>query len=252
MKNKKQYITELQKQLKSLSTIQKAKASERYFPHGVNCLGVNAVDIKSIIIDFHKNNIDLDPAEILDITEQFLKVAVYNEEVLLAFGLLNKLSKQHFDDSLLLRFEYWLGHYVENWSQCDDLCMKTIYQFMLSRPHLIESVQQWSFSTNPWLRRASNVVWVKFIKRKMGKNTYYLNKQLVFQNCDLLLEDSDEFVQKSVGWLLKVTAAHHQDDVVQYLYDNHTTMWRHTIRYAIEKMEPDLRKQILSLKHNKQ
>ena len=53
MKNKKQYITELQKQLKSLSTVQKAKASERYFPHGVNCLGVNAVDIKSIIIDFY-------------------------------------------------------------------------------------------------------------------------------------------------------------------------------------------------------
>ena len=86
----------------------------------------------------------------------------------------------------------------------------------------------------------------------MGKNTYYLNKQLVFQNCDLLLEDSDEFVQKSVGWLLKVTAAHHQDDVVQYLHDNHTKMWRHTIRYAIEKMDQDLRKQILSLKHKKQ
>jgi 3-methyladenine DNA glycosylase AlkD len=88
---------------------------------------------------------------------------------------------------------------------------------------------------------------VKFVKRKIGKSTYYLDKELVFKNCDLLINDKDEFVQKSIGWLLKATSLHHQDDVIKYIEMNFEKMTRLTIRYAIEKMETSTRKDILSL-----
>lgn len=159
--------------------------------------------------------------------------------------MINKFVKKHYNDDLLLRFKFWLEHYANNWSLVDDLCIKTIYQFFLSRPHLIINTQHWAHSNVSWCRRGSNVVWVKFIHRKIGKTTYRLDKALIFKQCDLLLADKDEFVQKSVGWLLKVTSVHYQNDVIDYIQKHSTIMTRSTIRYAIEKMPKVIRHKLL-------
>lgn len=252
MKSHEFYLERIKTDLAAVSTAEKAEASRRYFPHGINCLGATAAEIKSVIKKFYAEYSDLTCMEMLSVTEYILKHAEFNEETLLAFGLINKFVKlntkreDNYDDDLLLRFEYWLEHYANNWSLVDDLCIKTIYQFLLSRPHLIENTQHWTYSEISWCRRASNVVWVKFIKRKMGKTTYYLDKALVFKNCDALLEDDNEFVQKSIGWLLKVTAVEYETDVIAYLKKNYSKLQRSTLRYAIEKMDDDTRKLIMS------
>lgn len=233
--------------LERISTEKKAESSRRYFPHGINCIGATASDIKLIILNFQTDNDDIKSEEMLTITEYILRNAEFSEEILVAFGLINKFIKSNYDDDLLLRFEFWLENYTTNWSHVDDLCIKTIYQFLLTRPHLIEQTNHWADSKVSWCRRASNVVWVKFVKRKIGKSIYYLNKELVFKNCALLIHDKDEFVQKSMGWLLKATSVHHQDDVINYIEMNYQEMPRVTIRYAIEKMETSTRKYILSL-----
>ena len=246
MKSLETYKQEIIKSLKAISTEKKAIASRRYFPLGINCIGANAADIKLIITSFHHYNSNLSAEQTLCITEYLLKNAHYNEEVLIAFGLINKFVKRHYQDDLLHRFEYWLEHYISNWSQVDDLCIKTIYLFFMTRPHLITTTQHWRLSQVSWCRRASNVVWVKFVKRKIGKSIYCLDKKLIFKNCDQLILDNDDYVQKSVGWLLKVTAIHYEEDVISYLKNNYTKMTRPTIRYAIEKMHTNTKKEILS------
>jgi len=62
------------------------------------------------------------------------------------------------------------------------------------------------------------------------------------------MHDKDEYVQKSIGWLLKVTSVHHLHDVIEYIEENASIMSRPTIRYAIEKMHVDTRKRLLSIK----
>ncbi len=241
------YTVIIRSELKKVSTFEKIESTKRYFPHGIICIGATASDIKTIIANFHSNNSHLSADEVLCITEEVLKNSKYSEEVMVAYGLINKFVKKNYDDELLLRFEYWLENYSTNWALVDDLCIKTIYNFLFARPHLIEKTQHWSVSKVSWCRRASNVVWVKFIKRKMGKSIYYLDKNLVFQNCDILLRDEDEFVQKSVGWILKVTSLQYDEDVMNYILKNHKSMERSTIRFAIEKFAVETRQEILSL-----
>jgi len=241
------YVEALKTQLRQVSSPEKAASARRYFPQGINCMGVTASDITSTIASFKADNPDLSAQDMLLVSEAVLKNAQYSEEILVAFGLILNLVKSHYDDDLLLRFRYWLEHYASNWSHVDDLCIKTIYRFLMARPHLIESTQVWSHSNVSWCRRASNVVWVKFIKRPMGKSLYCLDTRLVFENCDLLMRDEDEFVQKSVGWLLKVTAQHHKEEVIDYLKVNLHHMKRPTLRYALEKVDSDTRKHILSI-----
>ena len=246
------YAARIKTDLANVSSVEKAESSRRYFPNGIHCCGANAADIKLIVKTFQEKYSQLTAEQTLSLIEYLLENAEFNEEKLIAFALLNTFVKRHYEDDLLQRFEYWLEHYADNWALVDDLCIKTIYQFLMARPHLIETTQHWAHSKVSWCRRASNVVWVKFIKRKIGKTTYYLNKELVFQNCDLLMSDSDEFVQKSIGWLLKVTATEHEADVITYLEkflakDSSTKIPRSTLRYAIEKMETPTRKRLLSL-----
>lgn len=233
------------KRLKQLSTPEKATSAKRYFPNGIHCSGLNAADIKLIIRDFQDEHSAFTPDEFLSLTEYLLKNANYSEEIMIAFGLLNKFVKKQFDESLLKRFEFWLESYASNWAHVDDLCLKTIFPFLMARPHLIETTQRWIYSTSPWCRRAGNVVWVKFIQRKIGKQVYCLNTDLVFANCDELLNDSDEFVQKSVGWLLKVTSIHHEQLVIEYLLKNKANMQRATLRYAIEKLSVEKRQALM-------
>ena len=228
-----------------LSSKEKAQSSARYFPEGIHCIGVTASDITNIIKAFQSQFPELDAELTLVLVEYLLKHRDYHEEVMIAFGLLNRFIKKSYDDSLMDRFEYWLEHYTNNWAQVDDLCIKTIYQFFLARPYLIKTTQHWAHSKVSWCRRASNVVWVKFIKRKIGKAEYHLDPKLVFENCNTLLHDHDEFVQKSIGWLLKVTATHHEKAVVEYLSKNGSLMPRLTIRYAIEKLDKSTRDEIL-------
>ena len=233
-------------ELKERATPEKAKAAARYFPEGFVCLGAKATDITEVVKLFYLTYPAFDAEYILEITEYILQHHQYNEEVLIAFSLLNKQVKKHFTDDLLARFHFWLENYCSNWAHVDDLCLKTIFPFLMARPHLIIETQHWNQSKSPWCRRASNVVWVKFISRKIGKKTYQLDKALVFQNCDTLLLDKDNFVQKSIGWLLKVTLVHHQDDVINYIQHNYQQMPRATIRYALEKLEAEQRKQLLA------
>jgi len=247
MKEIDRYIKPIKNHLKQLSSAAKAESSRRYFPAEIHCIGATAADIKLVIADFHLEHSELTALDVLSVSECLLEQAEFSEETLVAFGLINKLVRNNYDESLLLRFEFWLEHYATNWSHVDDLCIKTIYQFLLARPHLIEKTQRWAHSKVSWCRRASNVVWVKFIRRPVERSVYCLDKALVFSNCDLLMRDKDEYVQKSNGWLLKVTSVHHLQDVIEYIEANASVMARPTIRYAIEKMDADTRKRLLSL-----
>ncbi len=242
------YVRELKNALQAISSKEKAVASRRYFPNGIEVIGATAGDIKLIIKSFQIQHKSLTAEQTLAISEELLAEAKYSEEKLLAFGLLNKFVGKNFDEQFLVRCEYWLENYADNWSLVDDLCIKTLYLFLMKRPHLIEKTQHWAHSKVSWCRRASNVVWVKFIERKIGKSIYRLDTTLIFQNCDLLLNDSDEFVQKSVGWLLKVTSVHHQQAVIDYLEMHSNEIPRSILRYAIEKMDNTTRQRLLKFK----
>lgn len=240
-----EYVLLIKRQLTKVSTYEKAQSSKRYFPQGINCIGANAADIKQIIKQFHIEHAHLTPEQVLCITEDIIHHSEFSEQIMVAYGLINKFVKKHYDDSLLLRFEYWLENYANNWALVDDLCIKALFNFLMARPHLIEKTQAWAQSDIPWCRRASNVAWVKFIRRPIGLSVYYLDIKLVFKNCDLLIGDPNEFVQKSVGWLLKVTAIHHQNEVLDYLRLNQQNMQRSTIRYALEKVDNSSRQKLL-------
>jgi len=62
-----------------------------------------------------------------------------------------------------------------------------------------------------------------------------------------LLHDPDDLVQKGYGWMLKEASRKHQQEVFDFIQEHKKTMPRTALRYAIEKMPDDLRKEAMSL-----
>jgi 3-methyladenine DNA glycosylase AlkD len=89
-----------------------------------------------------------------------------------------------------------------------------------------------------WAKRGAAVTLILPARKGMVLDT-------VFEIADNLLEDKDDLVQKGYGWMLKEASKQHQKQVYDYIIKNKAKMPRTALRYAIEKMPPDLRKEAM-------
>ena len=64
-----------------------------------------------------------------------------------------------------------------------------------------------------------------------------------------MLTGSDDMVQKGYGWMLKVAADKHQQVILNFVVKRKEVMPRTALRYAIEKMPPELK--AIAIKKNK-
>ena len=240
---------ELRQALRTAADPTKAAALQRYFREPIASLGVPNAKAEAIAAEAVARY-GMSPGQRLALAEELIATAEYHEELILAFALVRKVVKRYPGDDLLDTFERWLRVGVSNWAQCDDLSLKVIYEFLLGHPELIPRVGGWTKSDAPWVRRAGNVALVKFVRRRIGSGTYHLPIEIVLENADRLLDDPDVYVQKSIGWLLKVAAAEHPDAVVGYLADRVARMDRGTFRDALERVDPHVRRSMMALRGN--
>jgi 3-methyladenine DNA glycosylase AlkD len=160
------------------------------------------------------------------------------EEAVVAFEWAYRLHKEYEPGDFPM-LERWLQKYVNNWAKCDTLCNHTIGAFVEQHPQFISNLKQWALSDNRWLRRAAAVTLI--IPAKKGK---FLND--IFVISDTLLTDEDDLVQKGCGWLLKDAGILHRQEIFDYVMKNRRSMPRTTLRYAIERMPPELKRQAMA------
>jgi 3-methyladenine DNA glycosylase AlkD len=78
------------------------------------------------------------------------------------------------------------------------------------------------------------------IPTRKGK---FLNAILEIANA--LLTDTDDLVQKGYGWMLKAASQAHQQEIFHYVISRKNEMPRTALRYAIEKMPAEMRKEAM-------
>ena len=175
--------------------------------------------------------------EILELCETLLKSG-YSEERTIAFDWAFRLKKQYTRDDFSL-FESWLKTYVTGWGSCDDFCTHAFGVYIYQFPEYVKDVKKWAVFDNTWMRRASAVVLIYSIRRDA----------LIehgFQTADILLMDQDTMVQKGYGWMLKEISNIYPHRVFEYVMVNKERMPRTSLRYAIEKLKPELRKKAMA------
>lgn len=136
-------------------------------------------------------------------------------------------------------FDKWVRNYVGNWAACDTLCNHTVGTFVMMYPEYIERLKKWAHSDNRWTKRAAAVSLIVPARKGLFRSD-------IFEIADTLLTDDDDMVRKGYGWMLKAAADHTQRDVFGYVMSKKDVMPRTALRYAIEKMPSEMKKQAMA------
>jgi 3-methyladenine DNA glycosylase AlkD len=208
------------------------KSALHFFKEPITLYGVKTAVVEKIA-KAHFKTIKTEPAAVILNFCNELWRSGYMEEAFIAchwsYSIRQTYEPKHFKV-----FEQWVHSYVTNWAMCDTLCNHTVGAFVERFPVYIADLKRWAQSRNRWMRRASAVSLI--IPARQG---LFLSD--IFKIADTLLLDSDDLVQKGYGWMLKAASQAHQKEVFEYVMRKKSTMPRTALRYAIEKMPPELR-----------
>lgn len=216
---------------------EKVKISgQKFFKEEIKLLGVKAAGVNKIAKEYFKSIHKKSKKDIFIFCEKLWQSG-YLEESFIACKW-SYFKKDEYEPEDFKTFENWLNLYISNWAACDTFCNHTVGTFLEMYPEFLTELKKWAKSDNRWVRRASAVSLI--IPARKGK---FLND--IFEIADILLTDEDDLVQKGYGWLLKASGEAKQNEIFQYVIENKNKMPRTALRYAIEKMPPELRKKAM-------
>lgn len=211
-----------------------------FFQHEIDTWGVRAVALKHIASAAWKQVKPLPPNPRNRLCELLWKSGKI-EEGILAVYLYDHLRKSCGECEFKL-FERWIDRHVDNWATCDAIGTRLVAASLKNQPLLVAHLHTWARSANRWKRRASAVSLV--FETRAGRCTAD-----ILTLAATLLPDTDDMVQKGVGWLLK-DAYRAAPSAVSEFWETHAAEAPALVlRIASEKMPESLRLHFRSLRN---
>ena len=229
-------LDEIRSTLKERGDPKLAESGKRFFKEEVTSYGMKTAEVTKIARSYLPALKKLEKEEIFSLCED-LFAAGYLDESFIAATWLPHFSDR-FEPADLIAFEDWIERYVTNWATCDTFCNHAVGDLLVQYPDCTKRLYTWAESENRWLRRAAAVSLI--VPAKKGE---FLEE--AFRIADILLLDTEDLVQKGYGWLLKEESRKHRDEVFAYVQAKKRRMPRTALRYAIELMPQEMRKEAM-------
>ena len=209
---------------------------QKFFKEKVKAYGVKVSIVTNISKKSFNEIKNFSKKEIFKICEELLKSG-YLEESFVAFKWIDYMSKDLEKEDFKV-FERWLSKYVDNWASCDTLCNYGLGHFLEMYPEFTKQLKKWTKSNNRWVKRGSIVTLVFPAKKGLFlKEILEISKKL--------MNSKDDLVQKGYGWALKEASRKHQKYIFAFVMENKKNMPRTALRYAIELMPKELKKEAM-------
>ena len=232
-------VSKVKQELRKVASPEKAIILSRFFKTGVGeygegdkFLGV-VVPAQRIIVRKFK---DLPLAEI----DQLLQ-SPYHEHRLTALLILVERFKTatEAEQAKLVKFYLSKTKFINNWDLVDLSAPKLLGEWLVKHPDpkLLDKLAD---SKNLWERRIAVLVCFAFIRRGELKQIFYLAEKL--------MDDKHDLMHKAIGWMLREAGKRDKKALRKFLDKHCCKMPRTMLRYAIEKMNEQERKEYLNKK----
>jgi hypothetical protein len=148
--------------------------------------------------------------------------------------------RPEFVPSMLPTLKDWLERNdSSNWATTDALCGYVIGHLLARYPRFIRGVASWSRHANMWVRRAAAVSLIVPMRKGLALDELY-------EVAARLHRDHEDLIQKAVGWALREAGKQDEARLEGYLRAHGSTIPRTTLRYAIERMAPGKRSELMT------
>jgi 3-methyladenine DNA glycosylase AlkD len=165
-----------------------------------------------------------------------LNSPIHEERLVSLFILTDQYTKS--DEKIketIFRFYLKNSKKINNWDLVDLTAPKIVGAHLLNRDKDI--LFKLAGSTNLWEKRIAILSTYTFIKNLHFKTT--------FQIAETLLKDNHDLIHKGVGWMLREVGKLNLAEEENFLKTHYKQMPRTMLRYAIEKLPENKRKDYL-------
>jgi 3-methyladenine DNA glycosylase AlkD len=129
--------------------------------------------------------------------------------------------------------------HVDNWDLVDCSAPQIVGGYLLDKPR--EPLYKLVASSNLWERRIALVATQRLIGEGQTADTFNL--------AALVLTDPEDLIHKASGWMLREAGKRvSPGDLLAFLDKHAAVVPRTMLRYAIERLPPDVRRHYLSVK----
>ncbi|SFN22328.1 3-methyladenine DNA glycosylase AlkD [Chryseobacterium oleae] len=137
-------------------------------------------------------------------------------------------------------FDLYLNRHdrLNNWDFVDRAARNIISEYLINKSRAI--LYKLAESENPWERRTAIVSTHAFIRKNDTEDT--------FKIAEILVHDPHELVNKAVGSWIREAGKKNPKRLLSFLNQYAETMPAATFSYAIEKLDPDMKKHYKELR----
>jgi len=229
-------IKEIKKELKSLSSKEKAQILQRFFKTGPGeygegdvFIGVKVPEIRQVA----KKHTDLSFKD----CSRLISSNIHEERLLALLILIQKYSKaDETAKTQIYRFYMRYIKHINNWDLVDLSAPQIVGAYLINRSK--KELYALAKSKNLWERRIAIVSTFYFIKSNQFSETLKLSK--------ILLNDTEDLIHKAVGWMLREVGKRDILTEEVFLKQHYKKMPRTMLRYAIERFPENKLKKYLN------
>jgi hypothetical protein len=182
-----------------------------------------------------KEHIDMPPAELSKLLDSPI-----HEVRAGALSIMDKQARRRSTPASRRKelYDLYLGRHdrINFWDLVDLAAPYVVGGYLFDKPR--DVLYDLARSTSPWERRTAIVATYYFIRQDDLDDT--------FRIADILVHDPHHLVQKATGGWIREAGKRDRAKLLAFLDKHAATMPRITLRYAIEHLDPDLRKHYLS------
>jgi 3-methyladenine DNA glycosylase AlkD len=206
------------------------------------------------IYEAHKAVWSVDDANALAgilIEDDYLEVKSVGIEVVARY-------RRDFAPRLLPAWKCWLAdNHSANWATTDAICGALIGPLLVQHPTLADEMRGWARHRNMWVRRASAVSLIPMVRPSTRAHAGSSQRKgrsldLAYDVARTLHADPHDLIHKAVGWMLREAGKADAGRLERYLRTEGPSIPRTTVRYAIERFPPRLRRQLLGITRGNQ
>lgn len=185
-------------------------------------LGVDVTEVRAIA----KRQIrDLETDTLLPLMKRLWSQKVFDFRIA-AIQSMQRFSSEGDIDTSVEMISQWIND-ADSWSIIDPLCTVCLGTLFIRDPSVEQKVSEWRCSENIWRRRATVVPYLHLAKKSVFRDEYcsrILNGMIPH------LQDTEFFVAKAVGWVLRELSRREPSVVRVFISQNRDNMVSLSIR----------------------
>jgi 3-methyladenine DNA glycosylase AlkD len=221
----------LERRLREIGSPERAAGARRYLKSDLEFLGASVPEIRRELRAATKAIGQMTPRDLVTLAEVLWRRPIHERR--LAAVLLLALHADLLvpaDLDLLLR----LVRESRTWAYVDGLAGDAVGTLVLRHPEAAADLDAWAGDEDFWVRRSALLAQLRPLRAGADLDCFG-------RYADAMLDETEFFIRKAIGWVLRETGKRRPDEVFAWLLPRAARASGVTMREAVKYLTPEQR-----------